>query len=127
MCRSPVPASTCGHSGAAPLALLALESDRELRLAGNASVNLTVTGSLAAPAISGTIDLADATIADTDSGFGVAGATGRIVFDGRRATISQLTGRLAQGGQITVAGSVAIDRRGLPGRSHDARRQWPLR
>ncbi len=101
-------------NGTAPLALLALESNRELRLAGSARVNLALSGSLASVATSGTVDLADATVADTDSGFGIAGATGRITFDGQRATIQSLAGRLAQGGDITVAGSVGIADAGLP-------------
>lgn len=101
-------------TGTAPLSLLALESSRELRLAGSARVNLTLSGSLASVATSGTIDLDGATIADTDTGFGVAGATGRINFDGRRATTSGLSGRLAQGGDVTVSGSLAIDSAGLP-------------
>ncbi|HVY21397.1 MAG TPA: translocation/assembly module TamB domain-containing protein [Bauldia sp.] len=101
-------------NGTAPLALLALESNRELRLAGTARVNLALSGSLANVATSGTVDLADATVADTDSGFGIAGATGRIAFDGQRATVQGLTGRLAQGGDISVAGSVGIADPGLP-------------
>ena len=101
-------------TGTAPLALLALQSNRELRLAGSARVNLALSGSLAAIATNGTIDLADATIADTDTGFGIAGATGRINFDGRRATTSGISGRLAQGGNVTVTGSLAIDSAGLP-------------
>lgn len=101
-------------TGTAPLALLALQSNRELRLAGSARVNLALSGLLAAVATNGTIDLADATIADTDTGFGIAGATGRIAFDGRRATTSGISGRLAQGGNVTVSGSLAIDSAGLP-------------
>jgi translocation and assembly module TamB len=101
-------------NGTAPLALLALESNRELRLAGTARVNLALSGSLANVATSGTVDLADATVADTDTGFGIAGATGRIAFDGQRATVQSLTGRLAQGGDISVAGSVGIADAGLP-------------
>jgi translocation and assembly module TamB len=101
-------------SPACPPAGLALEADRELRLAGVARVNLAVTGSAAAPAISGTVTLADATIADIDSGFGVTGAGGTIDFDGQRATIRQLAGRMGQGGEVSVTGSVATAQAGLP-------------
>jgi translocation and assembly module TamB len=101
-------------NGTAPLALLALESNRELRLAGTARVNLALSGSLGAVATAGTVDLADATLADTNTGFGIAGASGRITFDGQRATVQQLSGRLAQGGDISVAGSVVINQPGLP-------------
>ncbi len=101
-------------SGTAPLALLALRSDRELRLAGNARVDLAISGTLAAPATNGTIDLVDATMADGETGFGVSGANGRITFDGRRATIQQVTGRFAQGGDIAITGSIATDQASLP-------------
>ena len=102
-------------NGTAPLALLALQSSRELRLAGNARVNLALTGSLAAVATNGTIDLDGATVADTDTGFGISGASGRIAFNGHQATTQQISGQLIQGGTITVAGSVTVDAAGLPG------------
>ena len=70
-------------NGTVPLALLTLSSGRELRLAGNAKVNVAVGGALAAPAVTGTVDLVDATIVDGATGFGISGASGRIDFDGR--------------------------------------------
>src|SRR5690606_21969500 len=101
--------------GTAPLALLGASAGRELRLGGNARLDLAITGSTAAPAIAGTADLTDATVVDAPSGFGVAGPSGRIRFDGRTATTDQLTGRLAQGGQVTLRGSVGVDpAAGLP-------------
>jgi translocation and assembly module TamB len=101
-------------TGSAPLALLALQSNRELRLGGSANLNIAVGGTIAVPTISGTVDLVAATIADTDTGLGIAGATGRITFDGDRATIAGLAGHLIQGGDITASGSVAIRGAGLP-------------
>lgn len=101
-------------SGTVPLALLALSSSRELRLAGDARVDVAVGGALAAPAVSGTVDLADATIVDGETGFGVSGASGRIAFDGRKATIQQISGNFSQGGSIVLAGSVATDQADLP-------------
>lgn len=101
-------------NGTAPLSLIALESQRELRLGGTARVAITVTGSTTAPQIRGGVDSNDATIADTDTGFGIAGATGRIDFDGSRAVIQGINGRLAQGGTITVSGSVTTTAANLP-------------
>ena len=101
-------------NGTAPLALLALQSSRELRLAGNARVNLALSGSLAAVTTNGTIDLDGATAADTDTGFGISGASGRIAFNGHQATTQQISGQLIQGGAITIAGSVTVDAAGLP-------------
>ena len=101
-------------SGTVPLTLLALSSGRELRLAGNAKVNVALSGALAAPVTRGTVDLADATIVDGDTGFGISGANGRIEFDGRRATIQQISGRFPQGGDIVVSGTIAMDQSDLP-------------
>jgi translocation and assembly module TamB len=101
-------------NGTAPLALLALQSSRELRLGGDARINLALTGALSAIATNGTIDLNGATIADTDTGFGVTGASGRIVFNGHQATTQQISGQMIQGGNITIAGSVTVDGPGLP-------------
>ena len=94
--------------GTAPLSLLAIQSQRELRLAGTARVDVNVSGSTSAPQIAGTVDLADATVIDADSGFGITGGTGRISFNGQQATISGFNGRLAQGGQINASGTVGI-------------------
>ena len=86
-------------AGTAPLALLALESNRELRLGGSARINVAVTGSLAAPQITGDAELVDAMIADTETAFGVTGLTGRVVFDGRRATLQQVAAGCCRAGR----------------------------
>ncbi len=101
-------------SGTVPLALLTLSSGRELRLAGNAKVDVAIGGSLAAPAVTGTVDLVDATIVDGETGFGISGASGRIDFDGHKATIEKISGRFPQGGTVVLAGSVATDQSDLP-------------
>ena len=53
-------------------------------------------------------------MADTESGFGITGASGRIDFNGQQATIRQISGRMLQGGDITVAGTVDVVGSGLP-------------
>ena len=101
-------------NGTVPLVLLTLSSGRELHLAGNAKVNVAVGGALATPAVTGTVDLVDATIIDGGTGFGISGASGRIDFDGRKATIQKISGRFPQGGTVVLAGSVATDQSDLP-------------
>ena len=101
-------------NGTVPLALLTLSSGRELRLAGNAKVNVAVGGALAAPAMTGAVDLVDATIVDGETGFGISGASGRIDFDGRKATVEKISGRFPQGGTVDLAGSVTTDQSDLP-------------
>ena len=100
--------------GPAPLSLLALRSNRELRLTGNANLDLQVTGTTRSPDVSGTVTLADATAVDIDTGFGVSGATGRIALNGQRASIEQISGRMAQGGQIAIAGTVDLKGANFP-------------
>jgi translocation and assembly module TamB len=102
--------------GRAPLALLALNSNRELRLNGNADLDLRVTGSSRAPAVNGSINLVDATAVDVGSGFGIAGANGRVSLNGKQATIERISGRLAQGGQVSITGTADIGRPQIPGR-----------
>ena len=101
-------------NGRAPLAFLALETTREVRLAGNAQLNIQVSGSAKAPAYAGSIQLADATVIDGETGFGVAGASGRIALDGTRVSTERITGRISQGGQLTLSGTVQIAD-GMPG------------
>jgi len=100
--------------GTAPLSLLGLGAGRELRLAGSMRANVSVTGALNAPKINGAVDLVDATIADSDTGFGITGGKGRITFDGERATLEQVTGRLLQGGQVSLGGTVDVMGKGMP-------------
>lgn len=102
-------------SASAPLSLLALETTRELRLGGNAQVDVNLSGAVRAPLYSGTVDLDGGTIIDGETGFGMTEATGRIVFDGQRASFERISGRAAQGGQITIAGSVDIATEQMPG------------
>ncbi len=102
--------------GRAPLSLLALRSNREVRLTGNADLDLRVTGASRAPAINGSINLVDATAVDVETGFGVSGASGRIALNGKQASIERISGRLAQGGQIVIAGTADLGSPQLPGR-----------
>ena len=98
--------------GTAPLALLGLVIDREMTLGGTARLDLAIAG---ASSISGTVTLSNATIVDAVTNFGVTGVSGEIRLDGQTASVQSLTGRVAQGGDITVAGSVTIDpAAGLP-------------
>jgi translocation and assembly module TamB len=100
--------------GSVPLALLALQSRRELRLGGSIRASVDVTGALSSPQIAGTAELVEATIADTETAFGITGATGRIVFDGKRATLEQVKGHLLQGGDVAAGGAIDIASDGLP-------------
>ena len=102
-------------SGTAPLELAALASQSELQLGGTAAISLAIGGTADSPALSGTVDLNNATVADVASGVGIAGATGRIRLSGQTATVERLAGRLAQGGTVSVSGTVGTSAAaGLP-------------
>lgn len=93
-------------TGTAPLELVGLFTDRELDLGGTATLDLKVAS---ATSISGSVALSNATIIDAETRFGVTDIGGRINLNGQTATINGVTGRLAQGGQITVGGSIEIN------------------
>lgn len=92
--------------GSAPFELLGLATDRELELGGVARVDLTISGPTA---IAGTVTLSNATIVDAQTRFGVTDVAGEVRLNGQTATIPGLTGRMAQGGAMTVSGSITID------------------
>ncbi len=94
--------------GTAPLALLAGDAG-DLRVTGTTRLDISVSGSTAKPSITGTFDLVDAAAADASQGIGVTGVSGRVRFDGSTARIERLSGRLTQGGDIAVAGTVTVD------------------
>ncbi len=95
--------------GTAPLALLTADTSADLAVAGTTRIDLTVTGSTDRPAINGTFDIVEARAADASDGIGVSNINGRIRFDGSTARIESLSGRLTQGGELVVAGTVAVD------------------
>lgn len=95
--------------GTAPLALLTADSSADLAVSGTTRIDLAVTGSTSRPAINGTFDLVEARAADASDGIGVSNINGRVRFDGATARIDSLTGRLTQGGDLAVAGTVAVD------------------
>jgi translocation and assembly module TamB len=75
---------------------------------GNATFNLQVSGTAAAPVINGTVATNGATIVDVRRNLAINNLTADIRFDGQRAVISRLTGQLASGGSISVTGDVGI-------------------
>ena len=48
------------------------------------------------------------TLIDGETGFGITGASGTIAFDGQSASTERISGNIAQGGTVSIAGSVDI-------------------
>lgn len=95
--------------GTAPLALLTADSSADLAVSGTTRIDLAVTGSTSRPAVNGTFDIVEARAADASDGIGVSNINGRIRFDGATARVENVTGRLTQGGDLAVAGTIDVD------------------
>mgnify|MGYP000665994065 CR=1 FL=1 len=95
--------------GTAPIALVSAQLGNDIAADGTARIDVSVTGSTANPLINGTFDLVEVRVADASDGIGVAGINGRITFDGTTARIERMTGRLTQGGNLSVAGTIGVN------------------
>ena len=95
--------------GTAPVALVSAQLGNDIAADGTARIDLAVIGSAARPLINGTFDLVEVRVADASDGIGVAGLNGRITFDGSTARIERMTGRLTQGGNLSVAGTIGVN------------------
>ncbi|MGE3871718.1 MAG: translocation/assembly module TamB domain-containing protein [Parvibaculaceae bacterium] len=79
------------------------------RLAGKARVDATVTGNLSAPAVRGTVRLADGRFDDLVNGVTITRINGDIAGDGRSLVLRTIRGQTLNGGTVTLAGRVTID------------------
>jgi len=78
-------------------------------LTGNAAVDLSIGGTAAAPAITGSITSGGARLVDVRRNLAVENLDIRITMDGKQAVIQTLSGKLASGGQLSASGTVGID------------------
>ena len=79
------------------------------RLAGKALIDATVTGKFAAPAIKGTVRLADARFDDVVNGVTISKINGDIAGEGRSLVLQNIRGRTQNGGTVTLSGRVDVD------------------
>jgi translocation and assembly module TamB len=86
-----------------------------LALSGTSNVRLSVRGSLASPAISGSITASGARLVDARSGLAVDSIEADIAVASGTATLRRLAGKLSSGGSLSGSGTVGIDAaRGFP-------------
>jgi outer membrane protein assembly complex protein YaeT len=85
---------------------LALFTDR-VRSYGDSTINITAGGTLAAPELSGFVDLRNASFVMDEPNLAAESVNGRINLSGRRLSIAQLTGVL-NGGTVTASGHVEL-------------------
>ncbi|MCV9965998.1 translocation/assembly module TamB domain-containing protein [Pararhizobium sp. BT-229] len=96
-------------SGNLPFGLAAgLLAQQGFTLTGAANVDLTIKGAATAPQITGTISTSGARLVDVRRNLAITDLAANVSLDGRQATISRLTGRLASGGSLDVGGTIGI-------------------
>ena len=81
--------------------------NRDLAARGNATVQVSVRGSLKDPQVNGRMELKNASLYLSDLPNGVDNANGAVIFDRNRATIEKLTAETG-GGKITFTGFIGF-------------------
>jgi translocation and assembly module TamB len=83
---------------------------------GRATLDARVTGTTAAPAVTGTVRITGGSFADIENDLRIEGIASEIRLDTRTARIASFSGRFADGGTLTVTGSIGLDAgAGFPG------------
>ncbi|WP_420409585.1 translocation/assembly module TamB domain-containing protein [Hoeflea sp.] len=96
-------------NGNAPFSLLSAQlAQQGIALSGAANVDLTVSGTPATPAISGSITTSNARLVDSRSGIAIENISANIGVGPEQATIRSLSGELSSGGRISGSGTIGI-------------------
>jgi len=94
--------------GSAPLSLAnRLLAERGTQLMGTATADLRIDGSIAAPAISGNISTAGASVVDPGSNLRLANINVAAVLSGDTVTIRSASAALAAGGLLSLSGTIS--------------------
>ena len=83
------------------------------RAQGRVTLDVTATGSLAAPRVGGTVQLANGEVQDFGAGVRISALNGTLQAQGDTIRVASLTGQ-AGPGAIAVTGTVGVLRPGLP-------------
>lgn len=95
--------------GSAPLALgQTFVADQGIALSGAANFDISASGALDAPRFGGTVRLASAGAALPRQNLNLTGIDGTITLDGSTARLAGITARIANGGTLSVAGTIGI-------------------
>lgn len=98
-------------AGTAPLAILnPLLQDRSAQAAGQARVNATVRGSLAAPQFAGSVAVDGGTFFDPQSNLRLQGIALDMTLNGEQAVLNRLHADVATGGSLTAEGRIGLRR-----------------
>ncbi len=90
-------------------------ADQGSTLRGRATVDLTLRGTAAAPAATGTVRVAGATFTDSVNGVTLTNIQAVLTGSNSQLVVSQLTAATPRGGSVTGSGSIGLDpARGFP-------------
>lgn len=93
--------------GSAPLTLAQpFVADQGIALSGTANFDISATGALTSPKLGGTIRLASAGAALPRQNLNLTGIDGTITLEGNTARIAGLSAKIANGGNLSVAGTI---------------------
>lgn len=96
-------------SGSAPLALAnRFVADRGGQLSGNLSFDVAVRGTVSSPRATGSVAIRNGGYVDPDLKLRVIDIAGNATLSGDRIQIGTLTGALATGGRVAVAGGIGL-------------------
>lgn len=95
-------------------ALTGLLSRQGLVLEGSADANVSVSGGLGAPQITGTVRTSGARLIDVRRNLAIEQLAATATLEGNRASVTGLTGKLASGGTISGGGTIDILSPGMP-------------
>jgi translocation and assembly module TamB len=111
-----VPAFDLTITGSAPFEFAAIPlSNAGILLEGGVQVSLAIGGTSKSPQIKGRLSTQNAVFIEENSALTVRDIVGEIDFEGTRANISRLQGRMGSKGTLSVSGSVDLDpANGLP-------------
>lgn len=97
-------------SGRVPFNFLSAQlAAQGLSLTGSANANISVGGTIGAPAISGSISSSGARFVDARSGLAVTDIATQVNIANNVASIQSLNGTLSTGGRLSASGTVGID------------------
>ena len=96
-------------SGNVPFSLISgLMAQQGFTLTGQAAVDVSINGAATAPQITGSITTSGARLVDVRRNLAVTDLAASVSLDGKQATISSLTGKLASGGTLEASGTIGI-------------------
>jgi len=97
-------------NGSVPFSLLSATIAKQgLAVTGTAQADMTISGSVGAPEISGSLTTSGTRLVDGRSGLALDNLSADIGLTPGQATIRSLSGDLSSGGRITGSGTVGLD------------------